>query len=252
MAVTKRRYRYFDFISCDYAPMFTASTGTIAAVNKDLTNHATINGKYLEMTAKANNYSAAPCVVPTANGWVMPTPASAQYDNTQITGGILAGQAASFVVGTDAFFVRAKIKIATLAKATGFAVGFRTLAAYASTGAPTAAAMGVAYNECAWIGQLDDTGAGLGTVQTLTRPSAGAATLTALAHAALATTNVVDFKVMVAANKAVTYTIDGAADANAVAFSFTGTPTVVPSLVQIITAGAAGDSLVQELEWGLL
>lgn len=253
MTLSKRQYQYVDFTSMPYAPAFSAAAGSIAAVTKDITVAVPLlGGQYIEMTAKTNNFSAAPFVLPTATGWTIPTPATAADDNTEISGGILAGVGAAFVVGTSpAFFVRAKFKCTTQNKQRILGVGFRTQAAYAASGAATAAGFGVAYNDLAFVGIIDATAAGV--VKSLTRAAGGAATLTAATKAAVAATDVVTFQVNVSAAGVVTYLINGAADTllSAASFTLTGTPTVMPCVVTSIAGAAAGDALLQELEWGL-
>jgi hypothetical protein len=241
----------FDFTSTTFAPMFSAAAGSVAAVTKDITVGGYIDNKYLEMTAKANNFAAAPFILGSSTGWTVPTPATAVHDNCEITPGTTLGPA--FTVGTDpAFFARAKFKCTTQNKVEIAAVGFRTQGAYAASGDATAAAFGAAYADLAYVGVIDTTAAG--TVKSLTDiTGSGGATLTLATKAAVAATNVVTFEVRVSAAGVVSYLINGAADtllAAAAAVTIPNATVLVPSVVISVDGAAASDWLLQEFTYG--
>ena len=252
MALTRNAGAYFDFTSTQFAPMFSAAAGSVAAVTKDITVGGFVDGnKYLEITAKANNFGAAPYVLGSATGWVVPTPATAADDNTEITSGIARGPV--FVTGTSpAFFVRGKIKVATQNKNRIGAIGFRTAGAYAASGTANAAGFGAAYADLAYVGVIDTTAAG--TVKSLSDiTGSGGATLTVATKAAIGAAEVVTFQVNVSATGVATFLINGAADTlltAAATITFPASTSLIPSAVFSVNAAAASDWLLQEFEYG--
>jgi hypothetical protein len=249
--MAKNKNTSFDFTSAPFAPMFSAAAGSVAAVTKDITVGGYIDNKYLEMTAKANNFAAAPFILGSATGWTVPTPATGADDNVEITAGTTLGP--RFTVGTDpAFFVRAKFKAVTRAKNRIGAVGFRTQAAYAASGAATAAGLGAAYADLAYVGVIDATAAGV--VKSLTDiTGSGGATLTLATKAAVADNDVVTFETRISAAGVVSFLVNGAADTLLTAAATVTIPNatvLIPSVIESVAAAAASDWLLQEFTYG--
>jgi hypothetical protein len=159
------------------------------------------------------------------------------------------GAPSCFTVGTDpAFFMEVKLGIPDISDYDMLFVGFvEPAAAYVATAAMTTPAhLTAAYDEKAGIG-IDDTS---GTIVTYTS-LAGSDVKTDLAATAWADDAVKTLKVLVSAAGAVTYTIDGSADASAVAFSFADATVVTPMIIAVKGAAAADTPpIIEYIKYG--
>jgi hypothetical protein len=200
----------------------------------------------------ANTQLASLGLTPSATGWLL-TLDNTATDSLEITEGIVAGSAHSYLVGTDSARCQAVFYIPTRANLTNLGFGLRKLAAYET--ASTAAEMLAAYDDKAMIG----IGTNAGVLKTFTSVG-GSDTATSLTHAAAANADMLALEVDMTVGRAVTYKVGTstpagtsfaqfqtaltaalaslAADASAVAYSFTSALTVVPSI--IIAASGAG------------
>lgn len=157
-----------------------------------------------------------------------------QFDNdgVEITQGITASSKSAFVVGTDAFHLLVKFKIGTVAGTDDCAVGFRTAEAYQANIDD--------YNNMAVLNvisgnitqeTIDDNNAT--TVTDTTDDWADGETYTLGVH--------------IAADRAVTYTIDGVAPSNPAVFSWDVSDVAVPFIYFLNAGGLAG--AVELISW---
>lgn len=258
-ALAKRRYTYIDFTTEPGTPCFATTTNAVATSSDNQVDYTRVGGKVLLdwiQTGAAGATGLMPIVRTAAPfGWGLPGQAQDATTGIELgEGDLIAGNVPykSFTVGTDpAFFIRARLSwLTNVDNFTVFAVGFRVAGSQADI--TSEATLGSAYTDSAYLGTTTTAGA----LKTSTA-KASAVTLTSLAHAAVTaagtTPTGMDLKIMVSATGAVTYTIDGAADASAVAFTFANGTVLVPSLV---TVGANGTgtcvngAVIQEYECG--
>jgi hypothetical protein len=192
-----------------------------------------------------------------ASGWLLPGDNTAT-DSVEITRGIVAGSACSYVTGTDSFFIRCAFLITTRANHTHLMMGFRPLAAYAdvSTNAAHLAAYSGAGDDAVSIG-LNNNAGRLGRHVT----KAGADTETN-GTATIANATVLALQISITAGLAVSYLVGTkdatghaayadleadrvaaiaalAADAAWAAGTVTTAITVVPSIAYGMAGGAA-------------
>lgn len=259
-----RKYTYIDFRTGVQAnnPVFAITTNAVATSSDNQVDYMYVKGQYLDwiQTGAAGATGLMPIVRTTAPlGMGLPGQAQDATTGIEMTEGMLTAAAGtdlpsykSFTVGTDpAFFIRARLSwLTNVDNFTVFAVGFRKVVAQADI--TSEATLGSAYADSAYIGTTT-TG---GLLKTSTSKAASV-TLTALAHAAVTaagtTPTGMDLKVMVSASGVVTYTIDGAADANAVAFTFTNGTVLTPSIATACANGTGtcvNGAIVQEYECG--
>ena len=190
-----------------------------------------------------------------AQGWLVPLDNTAT-DSVEITEGIVAGSAHSFVSGTNAAVCKAVVSVGTLANITHLGFGLRKLAAYET--ANTAAEWKAAYDEKAMIGIVGIAGAPF-----TEHSKAGSDTETALVHAALTAGDLLAFEVDMTAAGVVTYKLGHAtpttttyaatqvalaaalanlaADASAVAYTPTAATVLVPSFIVAASGSGATD-----------
>jgi hypothetical protein len=176
-------------------------------------------------------------------------------DNAGITwtfGGSLLNSLAqgqnAFTVGTSpAFFMEVKVGIPDISDYDVFHIGFVEPAAAHVANINTDTAFVGAYDEKAMIGVSDTSG-----TLTTTTSLAGSDTATDLAATAWADDAVKTLKVLVSSAGAVTYTIDGSADASAVAFSFADATVVYPCIIACKAANAADTPpIINYVKYGL-
>ena len=250
-----------DFTRAHEVAIFAKNTGAIkTAVNAQqdfMYAGAPGPSYYLELAqgvgAKgADTLLASAGFTATAQGWLVPLDNTAT-DSIEITEGIVAGSAHSFVSGTDTAKCKAVISVGTGANFTHVGFGLRKLAVYET--ASTAAEWKAAYDEKAMIGFI-------GSSAYVTETSkAGSDTETTLAHAAFTDGNLMALEVDMAATGAVTYKLGEAtpagttyaqmqtaitaalaalaADASAVAYTPTAASVLVPSFI----FGASGSGV---------
>jgi hypothetical protein len=248
-----------DFTSTHEVAIFAKTTGAIktAANAQQDFFYVGYQPKYFELAQGvgalgADTLLAANGLTASATGWLL-TLDNTATDSLEITEGIVAGSAHSYVAGTDTAQCKAVFRVGTRANITHLGFGLRKLVAYET--ASTAAEWKAAYDDKAMLGIATNAG----VLKTETSVG-GADTETALAHAAAANGDLLALEVDLAATRAVTYKIGTAtpagttyaqmqtglaaalaalaADANAPAYSFTASLVVVPSI--IIGASGAG------------
>lgn len=260
MATNVKKGVYVNFLQEMPLNLFNTATGITALVTTAVVNgFRTGNGSYFEMYSDGQNDQ----LVLTGGaigttGWVPPLDNAA--DGLEITRGINAANARStFVTGTDAaFFLRVGGKIGTIARNTVCTAGFRVQEAYVAIKAADATAALTAHPEKAMIGNV----AVGGTLATQTS-KANSDVQTSLAHAALADATFFSFEVNVSAGGVVTYRLGTsltslalaeaalAADASAVAFTFTAGTIVGPSIMLVGTASTGiNDTGILKYECG--
>jgi len=258
----KRTGTIVDFTKAPATQLFAKSTMlTVTAANaqQDIF-YAGYPPKYFELAqgvgaTGANTLLAANGLTVSAAGWLLILDNSAT-DSLEITEGIIAGSAHSYIVGTDAASCTAVFYIPTRATITHLGFGLRKLGAYAT--ANTAAEWATAYDDKAMIGITDNAG----VLETDTS-KATVDVETALTHAAAANADLLALQVNMTAAGAVTYKVghttpagtsfaqmqtalplaiaDLAVDASAVAFTATGAAVLVPSIIIGASAGGAPD-----------
>jgi hypothetical protein len=261
MALAKRNYVYVDFTSELVPPVHAKATHAIATAADTQEDYLWVGGtKYFEYVQIGASTLLFPAAGAAGIGWTLPLD-NTDADGLEITRGIIAGKAQSFVVGSaaspgDAFFVQAVLGITTRAGADVVMVGLRRLGVYVPFATP--AAHLAAYDDKAAIGVYTNAGA-FATHTSLNNSDLQ----TALAKAAAADTNRVALRVDVSAAGVVTYQIgvganiaaakaNMAADANAVAFTFDATDVLVPYVGVVATGGGAAGVILEEFEAGVL
>lgn len=160
----------------------------------------------------------------------------ANGDGVEYTNGITADSPVAFTVGTDAFFFRCKFSVADVSGAAECAVGFRTVEAYQA-----------AIDDYLNMACLNMQGGAI-NIETIDDNNVTTTTDTTDTWADGETHT---FEVRIAANRAVTYLIDGAAPSTTAAFSFDATDVVIPFFHFKNGADAAGNIIIQEWEVGL-
>lgn len=250
-ATTKRRRTYLNFTKENRTPWYSAA-GAIMTSAGNQNDFTWVGGnRYLEL--QQGGVAGTTFVTPTitAGGWCFPMAKAA--DGFELTAGIVSGIGRSYVVGTDpAFYIKMRMTVATIANNVEFGVGFRKLGAYAQP-ADTAAAL-AAYDDKAVV-TLSTNAAAFTTITS----KATVDVSTALTLAAPVATNEVSMRVDVSAAGVVTYQVGKAAttveptlaaDASAVAYTFTSALELVPCLFCLNSNAAATDHIIKSLEWG--
>lgn len=259
-----RKYTYVDFRTGIPAatPVFAITTNAVATSSDNQVDYMYAKGQYFDwiQTGAAGATGIMPIVRTTAPlGIGLPGQAQDAVTGIELTEGMLTAAAGadlpsfkSFTVGTDpAFFIRCRVSwLTNVDNFTVFAIGFRKVVAQADIS--TEATLGSAYADSCYLGTTT-----VGGLLKTSTSKASSVTLTALAHAAAtaagSTPTGMDLKVLVSATGAVTYTIDGVADASAVAFTHTNGAVLTPS---VVTTGANGTgtcvngAIIQEYECG--
>lgn len=258
-ALSKRKYTYVDFTTEPGTPAFATTTNAIVTSADNQVDYTRVGGKVLLdwiQTGAAGATGIQPVVQTAAPfGWGLPGQAQDATTGIELgEGALVAGNAPykTFTVGTDpAFFIRARLSwVSNVDNFTVFAIGFRKVVAQADI--TSEATLGSAYADSAFLGTTTTAGA----LKTSTSKGASV-TLTSLAHAVVTaagtTPTGMDLKILVSAAGAVTYTIDGSADASAVAFTFTNGTVLVPAIVTACANGTGtcvNGAVIQEYECG--
>jgi hypothetical protein len=244
--MAKRKHTYVNFQEEQQVPVFAKTTHAVATAAANQEDYFRVNGEYFEYIQTAQNDTIFPQPrTATPFGFTLPVD-NTDGDGIELTQGIIgSGVSRAFTVGTDpGFYLKAGISLTTRAGVDVLAVGFRELGAYVNSTTP-AAFLG-AYDEKASIGVYNSNAGVLSTVTSL----AGVDVATALAHAAWANGTSLVLEVYVSAAGVVTYKIDGAADASAVALTLTTGDVFVPFLVLTATGGGAPGVILQSWECG--
>lgn len=167
-----------------------------------------------------------------------------------IFGGI-TNPALGFVVGTDAFFMRAKVKIHDVS-GTDLWIGFRKNTAFVANVSAWGTAVPVAtYGDLASVFFDGTASTAAGTTKTQTSLNGATAVTTDLSLAtADDDVNLVEIRVDGGGN--VTYLINGALSSAAAAFQFTAGITVVPMIAFLNTADVGDGVYLSQFECGLV
>lgn len=191
MALERQKNRCFvNFLKQPQVPLFAKNTMAILTAVNSQEDFFHVNGHYFELSqGTANTAMAAGGLTPGASGWLL-TGDNAAADWIEITRGIASGSAASYVVGTDSFFLRVAFLITTRARHTHLYAGFRAIGAYAD--AKTNADHLAAYDDKVAIGISTNAG-----VLTRHTSIATADVATNAAHAAAANGDVLALQVSV-------------------------------------------------------
>ena len=248
MSLTRKRYSYVDFTSAEQVPLFAKTTHAIATPANTQQDYFRVDGNYFEIIQNGQN-DVIPDFPRTISGWKLPLDQAT--DGIEITQGIVAGVATpmKFVTGTDAFFIKVKFEITTLANLAHFGVGFRELAAYEAT-LTTAANAITLYDEKVMMKTVVTSG----NVSSTT--SVGGTDVSTVATGTpIVSGTPVTWEVRVSAARVCTFYVDGTADvllnagtANTLA---TG-KTLIPSISACGNATGASSIELVTYECGLL
>ena len=258
MALTKNRYCYVDFRDQQPGPLFAQTTNAIATAADNQIDYQWIDTAtgphYFEHIQTAANTALQ--FITAAAGWTVPTD-GVDGEGIEITQGVLASRTPmSFVTGTDAFFIQVGMLVDLIASEDVYGCGFRKLGAYVDITTPALVAS--VYDDKAYIGVNDNAG-NLVTVTSI----GGTDITTELAATAVANATYLYLRVEVSKARAATYKIGQstvsaaaaktalAADASAVAMTFTNALTLVPYM-PFVSTGTLVDVDLIEYECGLL
>ena len=228
---TYRRFSYVDFRQEPVTGVYAKATHAIAtgANNQEDYTRVGPNREYFEWIQTGQNDVIFPAA--TATGWKLPLDTAT--DGIEITQGIVAGDPTrmKFVVGTDAFYIKAKVKVTTLANFEHLGVGFRELGAYADIG--SAAEAITAYDNKIMIKAVVTTG-----ITSYTKSVGGTDTSATITGSPIVTATAVLWEIHVDTDGVCTAKVDGTADAifNA------ATPTLLDGITVIPSISAAGNA----------
>jgi hypothetical protein len=273
MALERQKNRCFvNFLKQPAVAIHAKDTMAIVTAANAQQDFFHVNGHYFELAqgvgaAGANTALAAAGLTPGVSGWLLPGDNTAT-DSVEITRGIVAGSACSFVTGVDSFFIRCAFLITTRANHTHLMMGFRPLAAYGdvSTNAAHLAAYSGAGDDAISIG-LNNNAGRLGRHIT----KAGADAEANATHGAIANGTVMALQIGVTAGLATSYLIghatpagtsyaeyeaarvaaiaDLAVDATWTAGTVTTGLTLIPSIAYGMAGGAAAsDTTIMSFE----
>jgi len=246
--MTARRYTYVDFTKEKQVPLHAKTTMAIATAANDQEDFFRIGNNYFELhQSTANTLLAANGFAPAATGWLVPCDQATE--GIQITQGMVAGVATpmKFVVGTDAFFIKVKAVVTTLANYASFAVGFRELGAYVTW--DNAAEAITSYDEKIIIKSVVTSGITSYTQSLATVDSSATMTGTPIVTATAFT-----WEVRVDSAGLCTAYVDGVADTifNAAALTITDTSVMIPHVGMCGNATGASNVQLVTYECGLL
>jgi hypothetical protein len=249
MSLSKRRYAYVDFTTEQQVPVFAKTTGAVRTAADNQEDYFRVNDTYFELIQTgANTLLASTGFTPSATGWKIPLD-NTDGDGMEITQGIVTGVPTpmKFVTGTDAFFIKVKMEVTTLANIDALGVGFRNILAYADITTP--ATLASVYDDKFYLGVNDNAGAVVG-IESL----AGSDTTTTATNTPIVSGTAFTFEVRVASDLTVTALVDGTEDVLISAASpvVTTAITMVPSIVVVATGAGATNVELVEYECGLL
>lgn len=241
------RYTYVDFTKEKQVILNAKTTMAIATAANDQEDIFRVNGNYFELhQSTANTLLAANGFTPSADGWLIPCDAAAE--GIQITQGMVAGDATDmkFVVGTDAFYIKVKAEITTLANYASFAVGFRELGSYVTW--DSAAEAITSYDEKIIIKSVVTSGATSYTQSKATVDASAAMTGTPIVSGTAFT-----WEIHVDSDGLCTAKVDGVDDTifNAAALSITDTSVMIPHVGMCGNATGASSVQLVTYECGL-
>jgi hypothetical protein len=215
----------------------SAVTGAVAAGTTGATNSLRTPYNFFEYHIKGAGQTILAPVATTAGLDISLD--QTDDEGIEITPGILADNRRSgcFKVGTSAaFFVRCKFTIVDVSGTDDCAIGFRKAEAYQANIDD--------YDEAAFLNVIS------GDIKTETILN-NAATVTTDSTLNWADGETHELEVRVSAGGAVTYLVDGASFASAVAFTFDAGEFVIPFIFFLHAADVAGAVTVIEFEYGL-
>lgn len=249
--MARNKNTYIDFTKEAQGIGYAVPTGAIpTAADGQIDAVRTVNGTYFELRQDGANAQIALTGfgATSATGWQLPLDDAA--DAIELNQGVVSGVSRSFTIGTDkAFFLRTVFKVEHIARNLCWMVGFRKLGTSLTIKAADVNTLKAAYDDKVLIGSTDVASA-FGTITSVGGVDTGP---TALAKAAITDGKYVAYEIDVSAAGVVTYKIgtgttaaaavsDLAADANALAYTFTTALEVIPCIVAIGVAGADGIS----------
>lgn len=232
--MAQRKFTHVNFAQ-EHPPatINTSNAAFTTAVDNQVGYIHTMKGHYLEFIQTGALDSTV--FTKGAQGWTFPE-LGADGEGIEITEGIQATTTVgSYTIGTDpAFYVSLKFDIPDVSELDVAFVGFRKLAAYADVA--NAAALGTAYTDIAGLN------CDAGDIKTVTRLNTGTAVVTDTGYTDWADGEEHTFKVMVSSAGAVTYTVDGSASGDEVAFTFDTADVVIPTLIFTATGDTASSA----------
>lgn len=242
---TERRFTYVDFTKEEAKPLYNVSRSAfVTAADNQTDCFWTEKGHYFELYQEGD---ATTSILHNKNatGWQI-FDLDTSGDSVQYTQGVLATSTRDkFTVGVagdlgDAFYMKVKFDIPTVAEYLVAGIGFRKLAAYADI--PDAAAMITAYEDVALIS------ADAGAITTHTRLADGVGTSTDTTDA-WANTNQKTLEVYVSSAGVVTYKIDGSdPTVNTNTLTLTNNAVMVPMMV-FTAGGDTGGSMIELISY---
>ena len=230
MAINKNVY--IDCMNQEVTASIRAGTAATGADTTDTHLGHPGGGSVLYNTGTNSGRITPLCTIDanTVNGWALPSTDADNVGGTWTFGGSLelsdSDRLGQFKVGTDAaFFFEVKLGIPDVSDYDVLGIGFVEPATYVAA-IDTTAELVSSYDEKAMIALRDNAG-DIGTFTSL----AGVDVNTDLAATDWVDDAVKTLKVLVSSAGVVTYTIDGSADASAVAFTFADTTVVMPTII---------------------
>ena len=243
---TYKRFTYVDFRQEPVTTVLAKATHAVATGGDNQEDYTRVGseGHYFEWIQTGQNDVIFP--VASATGWKLPMDTAT--DGIEITQGIVAGDptAMKFVVGTDAFYIKVKAEITTLANFAHFGVGFRELAAYTDIG--NAAAAITAYDEKIMLKAVVTSG-----ITSYTSSVAGADASATVLGSPIATGVAFTWEIHVDLAGVCTAKVDGVVDTtfNAAALTQAATTVLIPSISFCGNATGASSVELVTYECGL-
>jgi hypothetical protein len=237
-----RRFSYIDFTKEPVSGVFAETTHAVATGADDQVDYTRVGNRQVFLHWIQTEASTTIFPVASASGWTIPIGAT-DGDAIIMDQGITAGDPTTmkFVVGTDAFFIKVKVEVTTLADTDCVQIGFRKLEAYDADGGGTYPnTPGTAltyYDNKVTMGTNTNAGAVVSMVSV-----AGTDTSTTATNTPIVTGTAVTWEIHVDTDGVCTFYVDGTADAllNAsTARTLTDAITVVPYILAISTAAGA-------------
>ncbi len=245
MALSRKRYSYVDFTTQQTPIISTKTTYAVPTAADNQSNYFWVDGNYFEQTQTGAlttlNYVQA------ATGWTLPTSTN-DGAGIELSQGILAGDATpmKFTVGTDAFFLRVKMIVTTLANTDVVLCGFRNIGAVTDV---TSEATGKSVYNDKCIMQVGATGA-----VTATTSVDGTDVTTTATNTPIVSGTAFTFGIYVSAAGVSSFKFDDAADTLLDAASpvtHTSGDVMIPYLAFASTASGAADVELVTWECGL-
>lgn len=235
MALTKQRYAYIDFSTEQQPAIIQKNLSAVMTATDAQVNAFKVNGQPFEWLQIGAAASTA--CTPGAAGWRLPM-------STTTARGLAICQGSEstsvtpmkFTTGTDAFFIKVKLTVTTLAQIIVGMVGFREAG---TTQVTTSAALALTdYDHKAYFGvQAATTGA----TRLYSSTAAGVDTSTTPTGTPIVTATAVTWEVRVGTNRIVDVYVDGVKDVliDAADITLTTAKVLVPHMIFISDTGGA-------------